>query len=134
MTRVHVESTLPLEDAGGGLPLSCCPCKSFSSYPPPDLTPKAVNQTRFGKATAPHVSVQGPHRTGATPPLKYPLPASCLQKNISLLGLPQVPKNTFNQRNEKMQKEKKTAKQDKIIRVWPLNKVRDLWFLLEGYG
>ena len=44
-------------------------------------------------------------------------PASSLQKSFSLLGLPQVPKSTFNQRSEKMQKQRKAVKQDKIIIV-----------------
>ena len=39
--------------------------------------------------------------------------AFCLYKNFS--------KNTFNQRSDKMQKERKTVKQDKIIILWPLN-------------
>ena len=53
------------------------------------------------------------NRLPAAPPC--PTPASCLLKNFSLLGLPQVPKSKFNQRSEKMQKDRKTVKQDKII-------------------
>ena len=65
------------------------------------------------------------------PPPCPPL-VSCLQKNLSLLGLPQVPKNEFHQRSEKMQKQGKRVKQDKIRVVYPLNKVKALQFLLEG--
>ena len=36
------------------------------------------------------------------------LPLVC--RKTSLLGLPSVPKNKFNQRNEKMQKQRKTVK------------------------
>ena len=43
--------------------------------------------------------------------------ASCLQTNVSLPGLPQVPKNRFNQQSEKMQKERKIVKQDKTVIV-----------------
>ena len=42
-------------------------------------------------------------------------------------------KNKFNQRSEKMQKERKTVKQDKIIILQPLNKVQDLQFFLKDY-
>ena len=35
-------------------------------------------------------------------------------------------KNKFNQRSEKIQKQRKTAKQDKRIIVWSLHNVRDL--------
>ena len=38
-----------------------------------------------------------------------------LQENFSLLGLLQVPKNNFNQKDEKTQKERKIVKQDKIM-------------------
>ena len=62
-----------------------------------------------------------------------PCPPHCLQKNFSLLGLPQVPMSKFIQRSEKMHKERKTVKQDKIIIVLPINKVKDLQFLLKGY-
>ena len=61
-----------------------------------------------------------------------PPPASHLQINYSLLDPPKVPKGKFSQRSEKMQKERKTIKQDKIIKVQPLNKVKDLQFLLKG--
>ena len=50
------------------------------------------------------------------PPHVLCLPLVC-KKNLSFLGLPQIPKNKFNQRSEKMQKERKTVKQDKIIIV-----------------
>ena len=33
-----------------------------------------------------------------------------------------------------MQKERKTVKQNKIIIIWSLNEVKDLYFLLKGYG
>ena len=39
----------------------------------------------------------------------------------------------FNQRSEKMQKQRKAVKQDKIIILQSLCKVKDLWFLLKGY-
>ena len=48
------------------------------------------------------------------PPTSPPL-ASYLWKNFSLLSLPLVPKDKSNQRSEKMQKQSKTVKQDKII-------------------
>ena len=51
------------------------------------------------------------------PPPPYPAPASCLWKNFNLLGILQVAKNKFKQRNEKFQKQKETLKQDKIITV-----------------
>ena len=44
-------------------------------------------------------------------------PASSLWKNFNLLGILQVPNNKFNQRNEEIQKQKETVKQDKIIMV-----------------
>ena len=34
----------------------------------------------------------------------------------------------------KMQKERKTVKQDKILRLSPFNKVKDLQFFLKDYG
>ena len=71
----------------------------------------------------------GPSQDCSLPPA-YPLPASLLQKNFSLRGLPRVPKNKFNQRNEKMQKQRKIVKQDKIIVVQALNKVKELQFPL----
>ena len=40
-------------------------------------------------------------------------------------------KNTFNQRNEKMGKHRKTTKQDKRV-ISPFNKVKDLRFLLRA--
>ena len=40
----------------------------------------------------------------------------CVEK-LYLLDIPQVPNYKFNQRSEKMQKEKKTIKQDKTIIV-----------------
>ena len=46
-----------------------------------------------------------------------PPPASCLQKNFSLLGPPQVPKNKFNQRNKKMQTQRTIVKEGKITIV-----------------
>ena len=45
----------------------------------------------------------------------HDLSAFCFMKNFSLLGLPWVPKNKFNQRDEKIQKQRKTVKQDKTI-------------------
>lgn len=51
-------------------------------------------------------------------PQPHPMsPASCLQKHFSLWGLPWVLKSKFNQRTEKMQKQRKTVKQGKIIIV-----------------
>ena len=38
-------------------------------------------------------------------------------EKLELLDIPQVPNYKFNQRSEKMQKEKKTIKQDKTIIV-----------------
>ena len=35
--------------------------------------------------------------------------------NFSLSGFPGVPKNKFNQRRKKMQKQRKAVKQDKIL-------------------
>lgn len=46
-----------------------------------------------------------------------PLFPSCLQKDFSLLGLSRVTKNKFSQRREKMQKQRKIVKQEKIIIV-----------------
>ena len=40
-----------------------------------------------------------------------------LQKNVDFLHLPCVPKNKFNQRSEKTQKQREMVKQDKIIVV-----------------
>ena len=48
-----------------------------------------------------------------TEPLPLVSPASCLQKNFNLLGLPQVPKSKFSQRSEKIQKQRKVVKQEK---------------------
>ena len=66
------------------------------------------------------VTKQNPVGPSWDRPLPLPLcppPASYLYKNVSLLGLAQVPKNKFNQRSEKRQKQRKTVKQDKIILV-----------------
>ena len=52
---------------------------------------------------------------GHTP--SCPPPASCLQKNLSLLGIPQVLKSKCNQRTEKMQKEKKSVKQNNSLAI-----------------
>ena len=60
----------------------------------------------------------------APPPPPCPPPDLCLQRNFSLLDLPEVPKTKFNQRTEKMQKERKTVKQDKVITVQPLKRSR----------
>ena len=49
---------------------------------------------------------------GPSHPHPCPLSASCVEKNLSFLGLPQVPKDNLNHRSEKIQKERKT---DKII-------------------
>ena len=51
---------------------------------------------------------------GQTPPHVLHLPLVC-NKNFSLQGLLQVLKNEFNQRCEKMQKERKTVKGDETI-------------------
>ena len=40
---------------------------------------------------------------------------ACLLFIENLLVLSQVPKNTFNQRSEKMQKQRKTVKQNKVL-------------------
>ena len=66
-------------------------------------------------------------------PLDYVLHLPLIwRKNSSLLSLLQVPKSKFNQRSEKMQKQRKTAKQDKIKTVQPLSKVKDLLVLPQG--
>ena len=39
------------------------------------------------------------------------------KKTFSLLGLPRVPKNKFNQRREKMQKERKTVKHNNDLAI-----------------
>jgi len=68
-------------------------------------------------------------------PNRLPHRVLCLplvSRKTIFLGLPQVPNNKFNQRSEKMLKERETAKEDKII-VWPLNKIKNLYFLLKGY-
>ena len=44
-------------------------------------------------------------------------------EKLYLLKPPQGPKNKFNQRSDKMQKERKIVKEDKIMIVYPLNKV-----------
>ena len=67
------------------------------------------------------------------PSVQCPLSAPCPQKNFSLLGFPRVSKSIFNQRSQKMQKKRKTVKQDKIITVQPLNTVKDIQFLLRGF-
>ena len=71
-----------------------------------------------------------PGFTGTEPQHPCPPPAPCLWKNFSLLDLPQVLKSTFNQRSEKMQKERKTVKQDKIIIA--IKQSQGLQFLLGG--
>ena len=56
--------------------------------------------------------------TDLTSPSPYPMSTdSCLQKSFSPLGLPLVPKRKYNQRNEKMHKQRKTVKQNKIVLV-----------------
>ena len=42
------------------------------------------------------------------------------------------PESQFNQRSEKMKTQRKTVKQDQIIIVQSLNKVKDFLFLLKG--
>ena len=68
--------------------------------------------------------------SGTNLPSLCPLPAPWLQRNFSLLGLPQVPRNKFNQRSEKIQEQRKTVKQDKSDGL--AIKVEDLQFLLKG--
>lgn len=46
---------------------------------------------------------------GQDTPLPCPLPISCLQKNFSLLRLPLILKNKFNQRSTKTQKTKENG-------------------------
>jgi len=44
------------------------------------------------------------------------------------------PKNKLNQKSEKMLKQNKAVKQDEIVIVYSLNKVKDLYFIHKGYN
>lgn len=67
------------------------------------------------KATGPTGILLGPSRTlwGLSRTGPTPVSSACLFLSVEKLQS----KNTFNQRREKMQKEKQTVKRDKIITV-----------------
>ena len=67
---------------------------------------------------------QNPVTLAAPPRLVLCLPFTCGKLES---------KNTLNQRNVNMWKQKKTVKGDHIIIMYSLNIVRDLQFLLKGY-
>ena len=63
------------------------------------------------------ITNQSPHRAFPRTDPSHVLHLPLSVENISLLGLPWASKNKFNQRSDKMQKERKAVKQDKIIIV-----------------
>ena len=71
------------------------------------------NRTQLSDLTTTRALCMGPSQDRQPPWLRCPLSASCLQKTFSFLGFPQVPKNKFNERREKMWKQENTQARPK---------------------
>ena len=70
---------------------------------------------------------------GQTPsPYVFHLPLVC-RKSLACYIFPEFQRVKLNQRSQRVQRQRKTLKQDKIIIVWPLPEIKDLQFLLKGY-